>query len=542
MNELKIEGNIVDVVNRRIFQGVVTVNNGIIASIEEKNVKSDTYLVPGLVDAHIHVESSMLVPSEFARTVVTHGTVATVSDPHEIANVLGTDGVYYMIENGETVPVKFYFGAPSCVPATPFETSGGILDVGDIEKLLSDSRIHYLSEMMNFPGVLFEVPEVIAKLEVAKKKNKPIDGHAPGLTGDDAVKYISAGISTDHECFTIDEALDKLKHGMKILIREGSAAKNLDALKALIKSHNNSVMLCSDDLHPNDLIKGHINLLVKRLLAEGFDLFDVLTACTINPKIHYKLDTGLLQTGDPADFLVIDNTDNFNIIKTYINGILVAENGEAKFAHSAVNKINKFNVKHKSPEDFRVQFKGGKIRVIEIIKGQLITNEVHLNPLVENGNIIANVERDNLKLTVVNRYEDAPPAIGFIRGFKIKRGAIASSVAHDSHNIVCVGTNDEEIAKAVNTIIDNKGGLAVVDGDSIMDLPLPVAGIMTDENAEKVAEKYELIEEKVKSMGSKLPAPMMTLSFMALIVIPNLKLSDKGLFDINKFDFVDLAY
>ncbi len=541
MKEFTLEGNIVDIINRKIFKGVITVSRGIITSIEEKEVESNNYLLPGLVDAHIHIESSMLVPSEFARIAVTHGTVATVSDPHEIANVLGTAGVYYMIENGEQVPLKFYFGAPSCVPATPFETSGDKLEAADIEVLLKDKRIHYLSEMMNFPGVLFEVPEVIAKLDVAKRLNKPIDGHAPGLRGDDATKYINAGISTDHECFTLDEAFDKIERGMKILIREGSAAKNFDSLKSLIKTHNESVMLCSDDLHPNDLIKGHINLLVKRAIADGFDLFDVLTACTVNPKKHYNLETGLLRIGDSADIIEIDNPTNFNILKTYIDGQLAAENGKTVFEPVAVEKVNNFNVKPKSKDDFRVPFEGKKIRVIEVVEGQLITNELHLNPLVLDGNIIANVERDNLKLTVVNRYQDTAPAIGFIRGFKIKRGAIASSVAHDSHNIVCVGTNDEDIARAVNIIIENRGGLAVVDGDNILDLPLPVAGIMTDESVETVAERYETIEAKVKELGSQLPAPMMTLSFMALIVIPNLKLSDKGLFDINKFDFVDLA-
>jgi adenine deaminase len=541
MSEFIIEGNIVDVVGKRIFKGAITIADGLVKSVEEKDVDSDKYIMPGLVDAHIHVESSMLVPSEFARIAVTHGTVATVSDPHEIANVLGVEGVYYMIDSGEQVPLKFYFGAPSCVPATPFETSGGKLDVPEIEKLLADDRINYLSEMMNFPGVLFDVPDVMAKLEVAKKHNKPIDGHAPGLTGDDAAKYAAAGISTDHECFTLEEALGKIELGMKILIREGSAAKNYNALKSLLKSHNDMVMLCSDDLHPNDLLKGHINLLVKRALKDGFDFFDILTACTVNPKNHYNLDTGLLQTGDKADFIIVDNLQDFNILQTFIDGEKVAENGKAQFGSTAVEKVNKFNTDTKTADDFFVQFTGGKIRVIEIVKGQIVTNEVPLSPNVDNGNIVSDIERDKLKITVVNRYENAKPAIGFIRGFKIKNGAIASSVAHDSHNIVCVGTNDEYIAKAVNIIIKNRGGLAVVDGDNVLELALPVAGIMTDEPGEEVATKYEAIESKVRAMGSRLPAPMMTLSFMALIVIPSLKLSDKGLFDINKFDFVDLA-
>lgn len=542
MKTFEIEGNIVDIIGKRIFKGVVSIENGKVNSIVEKDIDSNNYILPGLVDAHIHVESSMLVPSEFAAVAVTHGTVATVSDPHEIANVLGIDGINYMISNGEKVPLKFYFGAPSCVPATPFETSGAELNPDDIDKLLSNDKIHYLSEMMNFPGVIFDDPDVMKKIAVAKKYNNPIDGHAPGLIGADAKKYADAGISTDHECFTLEEAIGKIDLGMKILIREGSAAKNFDALHSLISTHPDKVMLCSDDLHPNDLLKGHINLLVKRALKEGHDLFDVLRACTLNPKKHYNLETGLLQVGDAADCIVVDNLDDFNVLQTFIDGNLVAENGKAAFEKPVVERVNNFKVELKKAEDFRVPFTGGKIHVIEVIRKQIVTNDVALNPKVENGYIMPDEEMDKLKITVVNRYQrNVKPAVAFIREFKIKNGAIASSVAHDSHNIVCVGTSDEYIAKAVNTVIKNEGGLAVVHGDEISELPLPVAGIMTDDSYEKVAAQYELIEEKVRAMGSRLLAPMMTLSFMALIVIPKLKLSDKGLFDVTKFDFVDLA-
>ena len=542
MKTFEIEGNIVDIIGKRIFTGVVSIENGKVNSIIEKDIDSNNYILPGLVDAHIHVESSMLVPSEFAAVAVTHGTVATVSDPHEIANVLGIDGINYMISNGEKVPLKFYFGAPSCVPATPFETSGAELKPDDIDKLLSNDKIHYLSEMMNFPGVIFDDPDVMEKIAVAKKYKKPIDGHAPGLIGADAKKYADAGISTDHECFTLEEAIGKIDLGMKILIREGSAAKNFDALHSLISTHPDKVMLCSDDLHPNDLLKGHINLLVKRALKEGHDLFDVLRACTLNPKKHYNLETGLLQVGDAADCIVVDNLDDFNVLQTFIDGNLVAENGKAAFEKPVVERVNNFKVELKKAEDFRVPFTGGKIHVIEVIRKQIVTNDVVLNPKVENGYIMPDEEMDKLKITVVNRYQrNVKPAVAFIREFKIKNGAIASSVAHDSHNIVCVGTSDEYIAKAVNTVIKNEGGLAVVHGDEITELPLPVAGIMTDDSYEKVAAQYELIEEKVRAMGSRLSAPMMTLSFMALIVIPKLKLSDKGLFDVTKFDFVDLA-
>jgi adenine deaminase len=539
MDELIISGNIVDPIKKKIFPGTIEVVNGIIINIYENQLKYTNYILPGFIDSHIHIESSMLIPSEFARLAVTHGTVATVSDPHEIANVLGLKGVRYMIENGKKTPFKFYFGASPCVPATIFETAGAELTSKDIEELFNKDGLHYLSEMMNYPGVLFKDPAVMEKISIAKKYDKPIDGHAPGLTGEKAKTYIDAGISTDHECYMLEEAVEKIKYGMKILIREGSAAKNYEALKPLIKEYHEKVMFCSDDKHPDDLLEGHINEIVRRSLKNGYDLFDVLDCSSVNAVKHYNLSVGLLQLGDFADFIVVDDLEKLNILKTYINGTLVAEFGRTLINSVNEKVINNFNTKKKNIEDFEIKFTGKKIRVMEALDGQLITNELDLKPLMSDGKIIPDIENDILKLTVMNRYRDTKPSIGFIRGFGLKKGAIASCVGHDSHNIIAVGTNDKDLCDAINAIIEHKGGISVSDNGKVEILPLPVAGIMSNEDAYVVADKYSHIDKIAKSFGSKLNAPFMTLSFMALLVIPALKLSDKGLFDGNKFQFVN---
>jgi len=533
----KVSGNIVDIVNKEIFQGTITVEGNKIISLKKEQTASNKYIAPGFIDAHVHVESSMLLPSEFARLAVIHGTVATVSDPHEIANVLGIDGVKFMINNGDKVPFKFYFGAPSCVPATPFETSGASLGPEEVEELLKMDKIKYLSEMMNFPGVLFGDEEVKKKLDVAKKYNKVIDGHAPGLKGDDAKKYIEAGISTDHECFTIEEALDKISYGMKILIREGSAAKNFDALIGLLDNHSDQIMFCSDDKHPNDLVDGHINLLVKKAIAKDYDPVKVLRTCIYNPVMHYGLDVGLLQAGDNADFIVLDNLSDLNILETYIDGVKVAEDGKSLIPHINESTPNNFKATKISVEDIKIAHTDDSIKVIKAFDGQLITESISVKPMIDNGNIVSDIQKDILKLVVMNRYEAAPPAIGFINNFNLKQGAMASTVAHDSHNIIAVGTSDKEIVKAVNLLIETKGGVSVVDGEYNSVLPLAVAGLMSADDGFEVAGKYDMLDKKIKEMGSKLSAPYMTLSFMALLVIPALKLSDKGLFDGNKFEF-----
>ncbi|MFD2035584.1 adenine deaminase [Belliella marina] len=541
MDCFSVEGQLVDIENRKVFSAEVKIGNGKIVSIRKiQHNDRLPYMLPGFIDAHVHVESSMLVPSEFARLAVVHGTVATISDPHEIANVCGMEGVDYMIDNGRKVPFKFYFGAPSCVPATPFETAGGEITAADINKLLERKEIVYLAEMMNWPGTVNRDPQVMEKIALAKKYGKPVDGHAPGLKGEVAAKYASAGITTDHECFTKEEALDKLQLGMKIAIREGSAAKNFEALIDLIDQYPGMIMFCSDDKHPDNLAVSHINELVARALKKGKNVFDVLRAACITPIEHYRLEVGMLRVGDAADFILSEDMEEFRIKATYINGELVAKDGKTLIGRVENKVINNFRTSLKTSVDFRIKADSAGVRVIEALDGQLITPEIHGAIKVVGGFANSNVAEDILKITVVNRYEDAPPAVAFIKNFGIKSGAIASSVGHDSHNIIAVGVDDDAITKAVNLLIQEKGGVSTVDGEKEMVLALPVGGIMSTEDGYKVAEAYTKIDQMTKSMGSKLQSPFMTLSFMALLVIPDLKLSDKGLFDGQKFEFVDV--
>ena len=539
------EGNFIDIERRKIFYGIVEIDGGKIISVIELEDQRDhiPFILPGFIDAHVHIESSMLVPSEFAKLAVVHGTVATISDPHEIANVCGMRGVDYMIENGKTVPFKFYFGAPSCVPATDFETAGSSLNANDVDTLLARDDINYLSEMMNFPGVLHHDEEVEAKINSAKIYDKPIDGHAPGLRGEAAKKYIDAGISTDHECFTKDEALEKLQYGMKILIREGSAAKNFEALIDLLNDYEDEMMFCSDDKHPDSLVSGHINELCKRAVAKGIDPFKVLKAACINPVKHYKMNVGLLKAGDDADFIVVKDLKTFGVIKTYIKGELVAENGVTKINAPKAALINNFHCSKKSVSDFIYKKNvAEKVTAIEALDGQLITNKITITPKIENDCFVSDVDNDILKIVVINRYKDASVATGFVTNFGLKKGAIASSVAHDSHNIIAVGADDESLCSAVNSIIDHEGGVSCVDAlDSSVNhiLALPVGGLMSNEDGYKVAEAYTHIDKAAKSLGSNLSAPFMTLSFMALLVIPHVKLSDLGLFDGDAFRFIN---
>lgn len=535
-----IQGNIVDIDNKEIFKGEVQFENGKITAIRKSNHTIEDYIIPGFVDAHIHIESAMLVPSEFAKIAVTHGTIATVSDPHEIANVLGVKGVDFMIENGKKVPLKFNFGAPSCVPATSFESAGAIIDTDDIKKMMANPDIKYLAEMMNYPGVLFDDDEVLKKIAWAKHYNKPIDGHAPGLIGDDLTKYIATGISTDHECFTYDEGLEKLQKGMNVIIREGSAAKNFEALIDLLPEYFEKMMFCSDDKHPDDLLLGHINQLCKRAVAKGMDIFKVLQVACINPVKHYNLEVGLLQEGDPADFVVIEDLQKFNVLETYINGELVAKNGESFIKSVPFDILNNFNTDKKKIEDFRVAASSPKIRVIEALDGELVTNEIQCNSKIIDRNLVSNTKEDVLKMTVVNRYQNSKPSIAFIKNFGIKRGAIASSVGHDSHNIIAIGTSDEFICKAVNLLIQHKGGICAINETTEKVVALPIAGIMSDQPAEIIGKSYAELDAMAKKMGSTLRAPFMSLSFMALLVIPSLKLSDQGLFDGTTFKFTSL--
>mgnify|MGYP002632729889 FL=1 len=536
-----LSGNIVDVINQRIFSGTVNISEGKIESIIEESVMETHHILPGLIDAHIHIESSMLVPTEFARAAVIHGTVGTVSDPHEIANVLGMRGVQFMLDNAEKTPFKFHFGAPSCVPATPFETAGASLSASDIEELLKLSNVVSLSEMMNVPGVLNDAEDVHHKLKLAQAAGKIIDGHAPGLRGAAVKKYIEAGITTDHECFTIEEALEKLSLGMQVQIREGSAARNLDDLIPLLNEHYKSCMLCSDDKHPDDLAEGHINEMVRRAISAGIDPLKVLWSAVATPVKTYGLDVGLLQVGDAADMMIIDNLTDFNVLATYIDGNIVAENGSTLLESQAIDLVNKFEADLQKPETFKLKPKGSQIPVIEVIDGQLVTKRYDWSPgLDADGFILNDLGEDILKIAVLNRYTKSTPAVAYIKNFGLKAGAIASSVAHDSHNIVAVGTTDQNLAEAINLIITNRGGIAAVTPTGNHVLALPVAGIMSADDAFKVGEIYGNMDDIAKELGSQLSAPYMTLSFMALLVIPDIKLSDRGLFDGTTFEFMDV--
>lgn len=535
-----ITGQLVDVVAGKMFAGKVEVKDGKILSVTPVEVAENQFILPGLIDAHVHIESSMLVPVEFARLAVVHGTTATVSDPHEIANVLGMEGVDFMINNGNLTPFKFHFGAPSCVPATGFESSGAVINALQINKLLQRNDIFCLSEMMNFPGVIFGDQEVHQKLAFAKQHNKPVDGHAPGLDSENIKKYADAGISTDHECITISEAIEKINAGMHILIREGSAARNFEALVPLLATHPEKVMFCSDDKHPDDLVTGHINLLIKRALRAGYDEMAVIRACTLNPVRHYKLTSGLLQPGDPADFITVDNLAGFNIQQTFINGILVASEGKSLLQSFKDESPNRFLAVPVTASDIEVIGGEGKMKVIQAFDGALVTEKFLADPVLSNGKVVSDVATGIMKITVINRYEPSKPAVAFIRGFGLQRGAMASTVAHDSHNIICIGTNDADMVSVINSLIAHKGGIAVTDGQSLDVLSLPVAGLMAGIDGYEVAEKYENINKKALALGGSLKAPFMTLSFMALLVIPELKLSDKGLFDGIRFSFTEL--
>ena len=544
---MQITANLVNISARTTQVATVTFAQQKIKDIQLLQPHEDTtlpYLIPGFVDAHIHIESSMLTPSQFARMAVVHGTVATVSDPHEIANVCGMAGVEYMVADGNTVPFKFYFGAPSCVPATTYETAGAAITVADIDTLLQQPHIHYLAEMMNYPGVLYNDADVLAKIALAKKYNKPVDGHGPALTGENAIKYINAGITTDHECTTYAEALHKLQHGMKILIREGSAAKNFDALIPLLSKYTNQIMFCSDDKHPDALELGHINQLCQRAVVAGYNVYDVLQAACCNPVQHYNLAVGQLLVGDPADCVLVDNLTNFNVLQTYINSQLVASNGSTNIVAKQAGIINNFNCEPTTAAQFEIlttYYQGVTVPVIIANNEQLITGHTHLpkTQLLQHNALVSNPNIDVLKLVVINRYKPAPIAIAFIQNFGIKKGAIASTVAHDSHNIIAVGVCDNSISAAVNLVIANQGGLsyAMPNGANSV-LPLPIAGLMTNACGYEVSRLYTQLDTFVKQqMGSTLTAPYMTLSFMALLVIPHLKLSDKGLFDGSTFQF-----
>lgn len=534
-----ISGNFIDIFNREIFPARVFVRNGFIEKIERIVGCFSSYILPGFIDSHVHIESSMLVPSEFARAAVCHGTVAVVSDPHEIANVMGLRGIDFMIDNASMVPMKFFFGAPSCVPATDFESSGAKIGSKEIAALLDRDDIYYLAELMNYPGVIAADKDVLEKISIARSKGKPVDGHAPGLRGEELVRYAGAGITSDHEAFTLEEAVEKINAGMKILIRDGSAARNLDALAPLFDISPEKLMLCSDDIHPEMLFNGHINRLVAELIRRGYDMFDVLRSASINAVNHYGLSVGMLREGDRADFIVVDSIENFNVLETWLDGRKIYSEGMVHFDTVPAGRPNTFNSSEIFRDDIYVKNQPGQIRVIDITDGELYTKSF-TERWSEDAYVKPDPEKDILKIVVKDRYNDRPASVAFIRGFGLKEGAIAGSVAHDSHNIIAVGSDDDSIVKAVNAIIHERGGLSVSCSDGTEIIPLPIAGIMSDVPCGTIAEKYLKLSERVKKMGSHLKAPFMTLSFMSLLVIPELKLSDAGLFDGINFRFTEL--
>ncbi|PLW92897.1 MAG: adenine deaminase [Marinilabiliales bacterium] len=535
-----IQGQIVDVFNRTTFPGEVHVENGRIQKIVKTDSAPQQYIMPGFVDSHVHIESSMLSPARFAEMAVKHGTLATVSDPHEISNVMGVEGLNFMIENSKTVPLQFFFGAPSCVPATAFETSGANIDAAQIAELMQRDDVWYLGEMMNFPGVVFDDPEVHAKINASLAAGKPVDGHAPLLAGDDLRKYAAAGITTDHECTNIEEARAKIDLGMKVLIREGSAARDFDALWPLIDSNPNEVMLCTDDCHPDELQERHINLLATKALENGADIYNVLMASAVNPVQHYKLPLGLMREGDSADFIVVEDLKNFGLIESYMKGERIFANGQAAFKAESSAHPNRFERGKITSEAIALKAEKSKIKLIEAGDGDLLTRSSIADIKIENVMAVSDPEHDILKIVVASRYDNNPPSIGFIRGFNLKQGALACSIAHDSHNLIAVGVSDEDITRALNLVVESKGGLAAVSENEQVHLPLEIAGLMADAPGEQVAASYKVLNDFAAKNGSKLKAPYMTMAFMALLVIPELKLGDKGLFDGLKFEFTSL--
>ena len=539
-----IEGNIIDVHTNQIYPGKIFVSNGKILKIEKSNQIYSTFISPGFIDAHVHIESSMLTPEHFSDLIISKGTLAIVNDPHEIANVMGERGVRFMIDNSRKARVKCFFGIPSCVPATPFDSAGEIISTEMTERLAATKEFVCLSEMMDIPGVLNESPEVVQKIKIAKKYHLKIDGHAPLLSGEALKKYVQAGISTDHECSNLDEALEKIDAGMKILIREGSAAKNYNALKSLIASHPDSVMFCTDDAHPDEIIRnGHIDYLVRSALKDVFDLFTVLRIASLNPVKHYNLSVGTIQVGENADFIRIRNLESFEVLEAYKDGRKVYEKGENLLPVTQdttdFSELNRFFQHKIDVSDLRKEVVSKQNLCIEVTDGEIITSKSFFDS--ESGsNFESDIDRDILKIVYLNRYSlDKKPQVSWIKGIGLKEGAFATSIAHDSHNILAVGCSDSDIQEVINRLIENKGGLVVKNASGLYMLELPIGGIMSDKNAWEVAERYEFLTMELKNTGCRLSSPFMTLAFMSLIVIPELKIGEKGLFDFKSFRFIE---
>ncbi|MCZ4693628.1 adenine deaminase [Ancylomarina euxinus] len=536
-----IAGNIVDVVSRKIFKGELEIRDGLIHSINELEDAPDCYILPGLVDSHVHIESSLLIPSRFADLVVRKGTLGIVTDPHEIANVLGEIGIDFMINDAAKTPLEIRFGVPSCVPATPFETSGFKLGPNKVESLLKREEVVCLAEVMDYPGVIRGDLDVMKKIVATKRLGKKIDGHAPGVNGEDLRKYVAAGVSADHECSTLEEALNKIHLGMMIQIREGSAAKDFEALYSLIETHSDRVMLCTDDTHPDDLFeKGHMDNLIRMGLGKGCDIINLLRAGSYNAIKHYGLDLGLLQVRDSADFIVIDSFDSFQVKSSYMKGECIYKEGEVFFDSHNEILLNNFYRKEIELEDIQLEARDCDVHVMTVNYGDLLTGWINGRPKTENGKFVSDTEQDLLKIVVMSRYSNDKPVVGFAKGFAFKKGAISGSIAHDSHNIIAVGTNDADLLKALNKLIVMKGGMVACEHDECQSVQLDVAGLMSNKRGEDLLENYKDLSDFTKSFGSDFHSPFMTLAFMSLLVIPKLKLSDKGLFDVEQFKLIDL--
>lgn len=534
-----IEGNIVDVLTGEIFPGRIGHEGGVITSVERTPGPFRSFLVPGFIDCHVHIDSSLLCPSRFAEAAVPHGTTAVVTDPHEIANVLGVPGIAWMREDAACAPFRVFFTAPSCVPATPFETSGATLGPAEVEKLLAEDDVVALGEVMNYHGAIARDPDVMAKIRAARVSGKPIDGHGPLLAGNALREYLSLGISTDHECTGAAEAFEKHDLGMRILVRDGSAAKNLAALAPFARMHE--FLLVTDDILASDLLAGHLDTRLATAVSLGVEPLHALRAATIRPAEHYRLPLGAMAKGRKADAVRVADLSSFAVEEVYIGGTLVAAGGAAAFAPRPVPMPGAIRIAPKGADDFALPASGrsAKVRVIRVIPDEIVTGSETADLRVEHGRVVPDAGRDVLLISVVNRYREAPVASGFVSGFGLKTGAIASSVAHDSHNIIAVGTNPGDMAAAVGAIVRESGGLAACGGGSATVLPLPLAGLMSGDPPRDVHERLERLHAAACGMGCVLPRPFMTLSFLSLLVIPRLKIGDRGLFDADAFRFVE---
>ncbi len=538
--DFSIKGNYVDIFKEEIYPVEIIIKNSVVSEIVKLDYEVDFFILPGFVDSHVHIESSMLIPSEFAKIAIKHGVVGVVADPHEIANVAGTEGIEFMVNNGNSVAFNFFFGAPSCVPATEFESSGARIDSDAIDKLLKKDDIFFLSEVMNYPGVINREDEIMKKIEISHRNNKPVDGHSPGLRGADLKRYVNSGITTDHECLNLDEALEKISAGMKIQVREGSAAKSFDVFYELIDKFPHSIMLCTDDIHPDDLENGYINRLVSLGIKKGLNLFNLLRAACVNPILHYNLPLGMLRKGDNADMIVVKDLQEFSVHQTYVKGNLVYDNGEIRLKSQKQTFTSLFRDQNIFPDELVVNVDEGNIRSIKVFDKELFTSSEIVVPKVKDGKVICDIDNDLVKIVVVNRYENIKPVVGFVKGFGINRGSIAGSIAHDSHNIIGIGVDDNDIALAINAVIEMRGGLVVSSSDEMLKMPLEIGGLMTSRNGSQVAKEYSELNQLAKTLGCSLTAPFMSLSFLSLLVIPELKIGDKGLFDVNSFSFTSL--